>query len=45
MGPTEAELQDLGVLSLLGTKTLLRMEDLNQYVSQLKVRVSGNGDA
>jgi hypothetical protein len=44
-GPSEAELQELGVLPLLGTKTLLRMEDLDEYVLQLTQRVSKNGDA
>jgi hypothetical protein len=44
-GPSEAELEELGVLPLLGTKTLLRMEDLDEYVLQLTQRVSKNGDA
>jgi hypothetical protein len=44
-GPSEVELQELGVLPLLGTKTLLRMEDLDEYVLQLTQRVSKNGDA
>lgn len=39
-GPTENELQNLGVLSLLGTKSLLRMEDFDGYVKQLKRRVA-----
>jgi hypothetical protein len=44
-GPTEAELQELGILPLLGTRTLLRMEDLEEYVGQLAHRVSRNSDA
>jgi TIR domain len=43
-GPSESELQELGILSLLGTKTLLRMEDFDEYVAQLKRRVTGNGN-
>ncbi|HMW57738.1 MAG TPA: toll/interleukin-1 receptor domain-containing protein [Burkholderiaceae bacterium] len=42
-GPTESELQEIGVLSLLGTKTLLRMEDLEEYVRQLKSRTLNGG--
>ena len=38
-GPTEAELQELGVLSLLGTNNLLRLEDFDNYVNQLQARV------
>jgi hypothetical protein len=41
-GPSESELQELGILSLLGTKTLLRMEDFDEYVTQLERRVTGN---
>ena len=44
-GPTESELQELGILSLLGTKTLLRMEDFDNYVVQLARRVAENEDA
>lgn len=44
-GPTESELQELGILSLLGTKTLLRMEDFDNYVAQLARRVAENGNA
>ena len=43
-GPTESELQEIGILSLLGTKKLLRMEDFDEYVVQLKRRVTGNGN-
>jgi len=43
-GPTESELQELGILSLLGTKTLLRMEDFDEYVAQLRRRVTGNSN-
>lgn len=44
-GPTENELQELGILSLLGTRTLLRMEDFDEYVSQLERRVRSNSHA
>ena len=44
-GPKDADLHEVGVLPLLGTKTLLEMEDLNEYVAQLKIRVSGYGNA
>lgn len=44
-GPTETELQELGLLSLLGTKTLLRMEDFDEYISQLARRVAENDHA
>lgn len=44
-GPSELELQELGILSLLGTKKLLRMEDFDEYVVQLARRVAGNGNA
>jgi TIR domain len=39
-GPTESELQNLGVLSPLGTKSLLRMDDFDEYVKQLTRRVA-----
>jgi len=38
-GPTESELQELGILSLLGTNSLLRIDDFEQYVLQLDGRV------
>ena len=38
-GPSESELQELGVLSLLGTKSLLQLEDFDEYVTQLMSRV------
>lgn len=44
-GPTEGELQELGVLSLLGTKSLLRLEDFDSYVDQLHTRVKAHNDA
>lgn len=43
-GPTEGELQQLGVLSLLGTKSLLRLEDFDAYVNQLHARVKAHND-
>lgn len=41
-GPTEGELQELGVLSLLGTKSLLKLEDFDNYVIQLHARVKAH---
>jgi len=38
-GPTETELQQLGVLSLIGNKSLLSIEDFDEYVKQLSRRV------
>lgn len=38
-GPSESELQSLGVLSLLGTNSLLHLSDFDEYVSQLTSRV------
>ena len=43
-GPTETELQELGVLSLLGTKSLLKLEDLDNYVNQLQARVKAHSN-
>lgn len=44
-GPSENELQSLGVMSLLGTKSLLRMEDFDEYVKQLTRRVAESNHA
>lgn len=41
-GPTEAELQKLGVFSLLGTKSLLKIEDFDNYINQLYARVKAH---
>lgn len=38
-GPSETDLQELGVLSLLGTTSVLQLEDFDSYVEQLSVRV------
>lgn len=38
-GPTEGELQELGVLSLLGTRTLLTLDEFEDYLKQLTRRV------
>jgi hypothetical protein len=38
-GPSESELQELGILSLLGTNNLLKLDDFDDYLSQLKTRV------
>lgn len=43
-GPTEGELQALGILSLLGTTKLLRLEDLDDYIEQLQARVEAHGN-
>lgn len=43
-GPTEGELQEIGVLSLLGTKTLLKLEDFDSYVIQLDARVKAHNN-
>ena len=40
-GPSETELQKLGILSLLGTNTLLILDDFDNYIQQLKKRVQG----
>lgn len=39
-GPSESELQELGILSLLGENNLLRLEDFDKYLEQLSNRVS-----
>jgi hypothetical protein len=44
-GPSEGELQALGILSLLGSISLLRMDDFNQYVEQLTRRVAEHCNA
>jgi len=38
-GPTKGELQELGILSLLGDVHLLQLDDFDKYVSQLAGRV------
>lgn len=43
-GPSETELQDLGVLSLLGTNKLLELNDFDIYVEQLRGRVEASAD-
>ena len=44
-GPSEEQLHTLGLMSLLGTRSLLRMEDFDEYVKQLSRRVQENGHA
>jgi hypothetical protein len=44
-GPSEADLHDLGILSLLGNTALLVMEDFDRYIEQLQRRVAGNSGA
>jgi TIR domain len=39
-GPSEEELQKLGILSLLGHISLLSMDDIDRYVEQLTHRVA-----
>jgi hypothetical protein len=41
-GPGESKLQRLGILSLLGTTNLMRLDNFSTYVEQLKARVVGN---
>ncbi|RZM81976.1 toll/interleukin-1 receptor domain-containing protein [Leptolyngbya iicbica] len=43
-GPSESELQELGILSLLGTNNLLNLtdEDVDKYLSQLSDRVENH---
>lgn len=43
-GPTERELQELGILSLLGTRSLLILNDFDAYVEQLARRVQESAD-
>ena len=43
-GVSETELQRLGVLSLLGTISLLELDDFDDYVRQLSSRVLGGTD-
>ena len=43
-GTTEEELQKLGILSLLGTSHLLRLDDYEEYINQLSVRVKEKRD-
>jgi hypothetical protein len=43
-GPTEAELQELGILSLLGTQTLLTLEGFDEYLMQLAARVKAHNN-
>jgi TIR domain-containing protein len=38
-GPTDAELQELGILSLLGASNLLKLDDFDEYIAQLTIRV------
>ena len=44
-GPTESELQELGILSLLGNGSLLPLDEFDHYVSQLTGRVEAQGYA
>ena len=44
-GPSERELQELGILSLLGTRSLLRLDEFDGYVAQLTRRVQESEDA
>ena len=43
-GPTEVELQQLGVLSLIGNSSLLKLEDFDDYVKQLQGRVEAHNN-
>jgi hypothetical protein len=44
-GPTESELQKLGILSLLGNGTLLPLDKFDHYVDQLTIRVEAQKNA
>jgi hypothetical protein len=44
-GPTATELQELGILSLLGQTNLLLLTDFEQYLKQLSQRVKGHKNA
>lgn len=44
-GPTESELQELGIMSLLGNGSLLPLDEFDRYVQQLAVRVEAQGNA
>ncbi|HKY29370.1 MAG TPA: toll/interleukin-1 receptor domain-containing protein [Pyrinomonadaceae bacterium] len=41
-GPTETELQQLGILSLIGNSSLLKLEDFDDYIEQLTGRVEAH---
>jgi hypothetical protein len=41
-GPSESELQESGVLSLLGTNHLLQLDEFDDYVLQLTSRVENS---
>ncbi|QTR48954.1 toll/interleukin-1 receptor domain-containing protein [Candidatus Thiothrix anitrata] len=41
-GPSESELQELGILSLLGTKSLMMLDDFDKYLKELECRVGEN---
>lgn len=43
-GPSEADLQKLGVLSLLGTTSVLQLDDFDAYIEQLSARVAEVND-
>jgi hypothetical protein len=43
-GPTESELQELGILSLLGEKSMLKLEDFDNYVRQQEARVKAHNN-
>ena len=44
-GPTQVELHDLGILSLLGANNLLRLDDFDEYIVQLTKRVTEHANA
>jgi hypothetical protein len=43
-GPTSDDLHELGILSLLGTNHILKLDDFDQYLDQLAVRVRGDSN-
>jgi len=43
-GVTEGELQNLGILSLLGSSSILTMDDFDDYITQLQSRVEAHNN-
>lgn len=44
-GPSDGDLSDLGILSLLGTASILALDDFDGYVDQVAQRAKGLGHA
>jgi hypothetical protein len=43
-GPTERDLHDLGILSLLGPSSILKLEDFNKYLEELQGRIEAHSN-